>query len=142
MEKEIKVIPPDGFRIVSVNLFNNEITATIEKKKEDDFGKYWKRCWFERYNIINYKSFDYYDWEVLINFYRWFAKELNGDWKPNWKCETQKKYCICYDYDFGKYEIDCKYSHSISFGITFSKETAEKALEICPKEFLDKLFQI
>ena len=92
MEKEIRKEIPEGYKMTSFtnDLSNGKVTITIEKI-EDGFGKYWKRFWFERYNILYHKSFDYYDWEVLIDFYRWLAKELNGDWKPDWKSKSQKK---------------------------------------------------
>ncbi|MFA5153400.1 MAG: hypothetical protein WC554_12625 [Clostridia bacterium] len=141
MKNEIKVIPPDGFKVVCVNVVNNEITATIEKI-EDDFGKYWKRYCQEIHYIHEATCWEAHLWFVLIDFYRWFAKELNGDWKPDWKNRNDDNYCIYYNFRTRVYEATNFSNTNICFNIYFSQESVEKALKILPKEFLDKLFQI
>ena len=143
MEEEIKKVIPEGYKMTSFtnDLLNGKIIITIEMIK-DDFGKYWKRFWFERYNIIDYQSFDYYDWEVLILFYHWFAKELNGDWKPDWSNGKYDKFHIYYFFNTKTHGATSSNYNTGCFNIHFSEEAAEKALKILPKEFLDKLFQI
>jgi hypothetical protein len=148
MIEEIKKAIPDGYKITSfINDISNgkitgKITITIEKIDIIEFENYWEKYSNNGFSHILTEKWQMYGWHILIDFYRWFAKELNGDWEPDWKSESQGKYYIIYNHSSsGGYEANKEFFYSYS-GIVFSGDAVEKALQILPTEFLDKLFQI
>jgi hypothetical protein len=143
MEKTEIITPlPEGWRITRVWFgTDGNVHTAIEKIKEKDFEWYWGKFYIESSCNVD-KQWKLVRWFVLIDFYRWFSKELNGEWKPDWESENQLKYIIYYSWDEKKYITDCYYHSDYSFGISFSEKAVQKALKILPKEFLDKLFQV
>ncbi len=134
--------PPPGWKIIKVYLgLDGKAYTMIEKIEEKDFKWYWKKFRSEeKYDFI--PGWNMCKWFVLIDFYRWFAKELNGDWKPDWEDKWEKKWNIYYDYIINRCCDGWTTPTNFSFGIVFSEEAVQKALKILPREFLDKLFQV
>ncbi|MDD5006473.1 MAG: hypothetical protein PHS93_09550 [Candidatus Omnitrophica bacterium] len=134
--------PPPGWKIIKVYLgLDGKAYTMIEKIEEKDFKWYWKKFRSEeKYDFI--PGWNMCKWFVLIDFYRWFAKELNGDWVPNWKYVVEDKYHIYKNYETNEYYYCFSNVADSHFGIIFSKEAVQKALKILPREFLDKLFQV
>ena len=65
---------------------------------------------------------------------------LNGDWKPDWKNQRQKKYYIYYNNEGNVFQIGhCYY---VNEGVIFfsSEENALKAIEIIGEEELKQFF--
>jgi hypothetical protein len=146
MTGQIIINAPDGYEITKVEIADGKAYASIEKIEEKkDFDWYWEKF----YNGLSYNIESQWKlnrWPILMEFYRWFAKELNGDWKPDWKDEKQLKWYIYYDYSWtrenNRYLYGSLLCFDSHFGISFQEEAVQKALKILPKEFLDKLFQI
>ena len=65
---------------------------------------------------------------------------LNGDWKPDWENQRQKKYYIYYDHENKIFKFGhCYYMNE---GIIFfsSEENAQKAIELIGEEELKQFF--
>lgn len=68
------------------------------------------------------------------------ADYLNGDWKPDWKNQRQKKCYIYYDNEDNIFQIG--HCYFVNEGVVFfsSKENALKAIEIIGEEELKQFF--
>lgn len=58
------------------------------------------------------------------------AKYLNGNWKPNWNNEDEKKYIIFIDEQCNRIVINCKYIVNMSIVYFQTEELAKKAIDI------------
>ncbi|MFA5300674.1 MAG: hypothetical protein WC389_21000 [Lutibacter sp.] len=146
MEKiidKIITVPKSGYKITKSEIIDGQVHTTIEKIEEKkDFDWYWNQYFEENLNGVPKINFNKCGWATLIDFYRWFAKELNGDWEPDWEYAHQYKFYIEFIHGKKKYASGNFSALDSSFGIVFSEEAVHKAFKILPKEFLDKLFQI
>lgn len=62
------------------------------------------------------------------------AKYLNGDWKPDWENNNEKKYAMTLDKNNKAIWIECNYCVNKGMAYFKTEELAQKAIEILGEE--------
>lgn len=154
--KELKIIPPEGYEIDKENSTFDTIKFKLIKKVTGyfDIAKSLfegKECWFmSKWNIYKTKQDEYKDVNNLctslgqaqklqdINKLMNVAKYLNEDWRANFEDCTQPKYCFYVD--FTGVQIDGTYTVNKNIVYFKSRNDAEKAREILGEETIKRIF--
>lgn len=150
--KDLKIIPPEGMEYY---IENGEVRFREIKKNltYDDIS--YNLFYGTRHHYISSSNVEkpieaecgtivYYNWParctskkqaqklLAINKLMNVAKYLNGDWKPNWSDNIQKKYYISIATD--NINIDFMFN-TCCFDVCFkSKELAKQAIDILGEE--------
>ena len=140
MEKQITINVPDG-KTEKITKGDDGIHITWIDKVTP-FNEYVKQ--YNRYK--NERTFPFWTDMIVTNPSQWpiqdkfgllqmIADDLNGGWTADWMNQDQAKYLICYDQDnkavtsLGRCYVQIPTSY-------FSKEAAQKAIGIIPKDFI------
>lgn len=149
MNKELQIIPPEGYEIDKEN-------STLEKII---FKKVEEKLTYEKVADKLFTNEDHYyideDGNIIKSHIGWqcpnvaptehqlqrllalnklmnVAHYLNGGWEPNWKDNSEGKYCIIFNGFICTVENNVWASHG---GVVFkSMELAEQAIEILEEE--------
>lgn len=156
MNKELKIIPPEGYEIDKENSTLEVIKFKLIKKAKTYFDVAkslfeGKRSWFFTgwgsvtstipctYRDANLCTSEEQAQKLLdINKLMNVAKYLNKGWKPDFKNSSQLKYNLGVANDH--ILIDCTYGYNKCFVYFKTRELAEQAIEILGEETIKNIF--
>ena len=135
METEIKIKIPEGMEIDEENSTFECIRFKPKKLTYDYISSIMSPKTYPIYTIRRHQS-KCDTFRKLLEV----ADYLNGDWKPDWKNQKQKKYYIYYDNEDNVFQIGRCYYINESVVFFSSEENVLKAIEIIGEEELKKFF--
>ncbi|WP_455936813.1 hypothetical protein [Gemella morbillorum] len=142
-----------------------EVTEVTEKKPyEISYPKEYKLMWYLD-DIASVTSYQYYNTAVdrvfyesgllfdtkeeaeqfkreqtLIKKIKCWAKEQQGDWKPDWSNTNQRKYCVDVDRFNKKTILDWCWGHDKLSKLPYFK--SKEIAEACIDEFGDEILEV
>ena len=134
METEIRIQVPEGMEI---DRENSTFECIKFKPKKVTYKDIQNKLYYTRSMNTTLKHYSKCDiFRRLLEV----ADYLNGEWKPDWKNQRQKKYYIYYDNEENIFKFG--HCHYVNEGVVFfpSEENAKKAIEIIGKEELKQFF--
>ena len=134
METEIIIKVPEGMEI---DKENSTFECIKFKPKKVTYKDIQNKLYYTRNMNTTLKHYSKCDiFRRLLEV----ADYLNGDWKPDWENQRQKKYYIYYNYEDKIFKFGC--CHYVNEGIVFfpSEENAKKAIEVIGEEELKQFF--
>lgn len=78
--------------------------------------------------------------QTLIKKMKCWAKEQQGDWKPNWSDLTQRKYYVEIDHFSKKTKYDCYWEHDPLSKLPYFK--SQEIAQACIDEFGDEILEV
>ena len=135
METEIRIKVPEGMEIDEQNSTFECIKFRPKKVTYDDVLKS-----VVPYTQIVATTLRHHQKCVTFRKLLEVAEYLNGDWKPIWNDDDQRKYFIYYNRSKEMVDIDYYYRCSYNAAYFSSRENALKAIEIIGEEELRNFF--
>ena len=135
METEVRIKIPDGMEIDKENSTFECIKFKPKNVTYDDISSIMS----PRNNIV-YTTSRHLQKCVTFRKLIEVAEYINGDWKPIWNDDDQRKYFIYYNRSKEMVDIDYYYRCSYNAAYFSSRENALKAIEIIGEEELRKFF--
>lgn len=135
METEIRIQVPEGMEIDEKNSTFECIKFKPKKLTYDYISIIMSPKTYPIYTIRRHQS-KCDTFRKLLEV----ADYLNGDWKPDWKNQRQKKCYIYYDNEDNIFQIG--HCYFVNEGVVFfsSEENVKKAIEIIGEEELKQFF--
>ena len=78
--------------------------------------------------------------QTLIKKIKCWAKEQQGDWKPDWEDLTQRKYYVEIDYFSKKTKYDCYWEYDNLSKLPYFK--SKEIAQACIDEFGDEILEV
>lgn len=129
--------PEDGADVYYID----DCTGDIEKRTFDPYNDY-NKCLYESGLLFDTKeeAEQFEREQTLIKKIKYWAKEQQGDWEPDWNNENQRKYSIDVDH-FNKETIcDWCWGHEKLSKLPYFK--SEEIVQACIDEFEDEILEV
>jgi hypothetical protein len=141
MNNKIEITVPAGKKAVQTTDSNGNIIIRFEVEEVKDL-RWYVKIFYEHsmYLPIEHIMSHLYDKPYkAIGILDLIARDLNGDWEalPN-----EMYYSVCWHVKKGRYVVyECLYNWGDFHTMFRSQKAAQKAIDICGKEFLDIIFK-
>lgn len=137
-DKSYKISYPESGAEV---YYFDDYTGELEKRlfdKDDGYDKYLYEiglCFQTEQQAEQFKRE-----RALIKKIKCWAKEQQGDWKPDWSNTNQPKYCVGVDRFIKEIICDCCWGYDKFPKLPYFK--SQKIAQACIDEFGDEIFEV
>lgn len=129
--------PYDEARVYYPNHFDGQINKSIFNVDSNaDKSLYEKGLMFN----TKEEAEQFLKEQTLIKKIKCWAKEQQGDWKPDWSDLTQRKYYVEIDHFSKKTKYDCYWEHDQLSKLPYFK--SQEIAQACIDEFGDEIVEV